>query len=313
MLRSNHKTTHLSIVERTKIEIWCKQGVSISEIARRLSRSKSTIWNELHRYKNTELYRAERAHARAGNTKQRCRKPSKADNPDLMQDIERLIKRRWSPDIIAHALGKVISHTTIYTIIRTIRREWRKYLIYQKKTKYHKGVTGKHMIPNRTDISIRPRVQFGDYEADTVISSREGKSCLGVFVERTTKLYKIAKMPDKSSKSMTDGTLLALRGLPVNSITYDNGTENSDHWITNMLLGCASYFCRAYRSGDKGLVENRNKILRQFLSKKTNFDLISESELIRIENEINERPMKCLNWMSPKQAFINALSFGLQL
>jgi len=310
MLQSNHKTKHLSIVERTKIELWHKQGVSMSDIACRLSRSKSTIWAELHRYKNPGLYRAELAQIRADRAKQRCRKPAKSDNPQLMQNIERLVKKRWSPEIIVQKLGHIISHTTIYNIIRTIRKEWRKYLIYQRKTKYHKGGGGKSLIPNRTDISVRPEVQFGDFEADTVISCRGGKSCLGVFVERTTRLYRIVKMPDKSADSMTRAAMTALSGLPVNSITYDNGTENADHWVTNMLLGCASYFCRPYRSGDKGLVENRNKLLRVYLPKRTNFDLISEGELVRIENEINERPMKCLNWLSPKQAFLNAKPFG---
>ena len=206
--------------------------------------------------------------------------------------------------IIVHKLGHIISHTTIYTIIKTIRKEWRKFLIYQGKSKYHKGSSGKEQIPYRTDIAMRPvEIVLGDWEADTVISSRGGKACLAVFAERTSRLYKVVKMPSKSAKSMTDAALEALRGLPVNSITYDNGSENADHWVTNMLLGCCSYFCRPYKSCDKGLVENRNKILRQYLPKGTNLDLISGQELDRIENEINERPLEVLGWLSPNQSF----------
>lgn len=87
----------------------------------------------------------------------------------------------------------------------------------------------------------------------------------------------------------------------MNSITYDNGTENAEHWVTNKLPVC-ELFCRRYYSGNKGLIENRNKILRQYLPKRTNFDLISESEIGRIKEEINERPMGCLNWQSPSEA-----------
>ena len=69
---------------------------------------------------------------------------------------------------------------------------------------------------------------------------------------------------------------------------------------------------KPYKSADKGLIENRNKILRQFLPKKTNFDLITNQQISKIENQISERPMKCLNWQTPKQAFLKKM-FGLEI
>ena len=111
---------------------------------------------------------------------------------------------------------------------------------------------------------------------------------------------------------MTKATLEALQDSPVNSITYDNGAENATHFIVNRMLGCASYFARPYRSTDKPLIENRNKILRQFLPKKTNLDLITNEQISKIENQINEKPMRCLNWKSSKQAFMQKM-FGLEI
>jgi IS30 family transposase len=213
-----------------------------------------------------------------------------------------MLRRRWSPKIIAQELGHIISHMTIYNIINTIRREWRKFLIYQRKCRYHKGSAGRALIPNRIDISERPETKFGDWEADTVVPGRGGKAVLGVFVEKTTRIYKVVKMMNKTADEMLRATLVALDGLPVRSITYDNGSENAAHEWANRLLGCQSYFARPYRSTDKAQIENRNKILRQFLPKGTNFDLITESELSRIEAEINERPMECLGWRSPSEA-----------
>ena len=67
-----------------------------------------------------------------------------------------------------------------------------------------------------------------------------------------------------------------------------------------------SYFCRHYCSADKGSVENRNKILRQFLPKKTNFDLISQHQIDIIRNKINNRPMKVLNWNTPCSLFFSS-------
>ena len=84
----------------------------------------------------------------------------------------------------------------------------------------------------------------------------------------------------------------------------DNGSENMNHLIANKILGCDSYFCRPYCSADKGSIENRNKILRQFLSKKTNFDLISEDTIAIIQKAINDRPLKLLNWNAPSDALL---------
>ena len=304
MTTSNTIFNHLSITEREDIAIFNSMGLSISNIARKLHRSPSTIYRELHRYKDTSLYRASLAQHKADIAKAKSRKHQKADNVTLLHSIEHMLKKRWSPQIIVQKLGHIISHTTIYTIIRTIRTEWRKFLIYQRKTKYHKGTAGKQLIPYRTDISDRPtEVMFGDWEADTVIGSRAGNSCLAVYVERKSRYYKVIKMCNKSSDSMVKATLQALSKLRVNSITYDNGTENAEHWLINRLLGCASYFCRPYRSWDKGLVENRNKILRQYLPKGTNFDLISQEDIDKIVEEINNRPMKVLDWNTPAQVF----------
>jgi IS30 family transposase len=307
---SSHKYKLLSTPERIKIETLNNLGLSVRQIAGTIARSPSTISRELRRGRYKAKYHAHIAQKRTNRGHRAC----KANDQNIMQKIETLIKRRWSPEIISHELGGAISHTTIYTMIKTIRPEWRKYLIYQKKIRYHKGKAGKSLIPYRTDISDRPaEVRFGDFEADTVVSARGGQACIGVFVERATRLYKIVKMKNKSSVEMLRASLQALRLLDVRSITYDNGSENAYHWVTNKLLGCASYFCRPYRSGDKGLVENRNRWLRVWLPKGSKFDLITDEELSRIEKEINERPMKCLGWLSPIQAFHNTLPLQFNL
>ena len=76
------------------------------------------------------------------------------------------------------------------------------------------------------------------------------------------------------------------------------------HEELNKLLSCKSYFCRPYCSADKGSIENRNKILRQLLPKKTNFDLISDDTIANIQAVINNRPLKLLNWNAPSDALL---------
>ena len=110
-------------------------------------------------------------------------------------------------------------------------------------------------------------------------------------------------MKDKSAGEMMAATMKTLKNQGVKTMTYDNGTENANHSLVNKLLNCQSFFCSAYHSWEKGSIENRNKILRQFFPKGTNFDLISDDEIRRVQNVINNRPMKVLNWHSPSEVF----------
>ena len=91
-------------------------------------------------------------------------------------------------------------------------------------------------------------------------------------------MYFIEKMKDKSAAEMLSATLRALRKYNVKSITYDNGTENAAHIEANNLLKCNSYFCSPYH-------------------------LISEDDIRTIQNMINHRPMKVLDWNSPSDVF----------
>jgi IS30 family transposase len=317
----SHKYLHLSIIDRAQIELLLSQSKSISAIARELKRSKSTISVEIKKHKYNGKYTTHIAQNRADKAKALSHQHSKISNTPLRIFIEQHLKRRWSPEIIAAIWSQIhpetpVSHTTIYNIIKRYRPQWRKYLAYQKQRKYHTGKASKTIIPERVDISERPKIvedrsRIGDIEADTVVSM-QSKTCLAVFADRASRLYKIAKMPNKSADEMKSATIKTLSNLEVKTITYDNGTENTKHLEINKMLKTKSYFCRAYRSTDKGVVENRNKILRQFLPKKTNFDLITEEQLLKIEFEINNRPLKCLNWMTPHQVF-NQKSFGLEV
>ena len=231
----------------------------------------------------------------------------------LISKIDALLQKKWSPEIISHHLLTVydikFSHTSIYRLINKHRVEWRKYLICKgKRQNETKHKTSATLIPNRVGIEERPseineRKVFGHFEADTVLSGNGGKSCVSVFVERVSKKYFLIKMPDKTSGSMVAATMKALGKLDIKSLTYDNGSENVQHSLVNNLLNCKSYFCAPYHSWEKGTIENRNKILRQFFPKGTNFDLITENNLRKIEALINDRPMKVLDWRSPNDVF----------
>ncbi|WAC08171.1 MAG: IS30 family transposase [Thermodesulfobacteriota bacterium] len=94
------------------------------------------------------------------------------------------------------------------------------------------------------------------------------------------------------------------------SITYDNGSENIEHQKINEALGTQSYFCNPYHSWKKGSVEYPIGLIRRFLPKKTDFAIIKPSQLKTIENLLNNRPRKCLNFKTPPEVFSSCVALA---
>ena len=170
--------------------------------------------------------------------------------------------------------------------------------------------TGRN-IPNRIDISLRnelanERLEFGHFEADSVVSCTckgKTKSCLTVLVDRATRYTLIRKTASKTSLLTSKSILDVMKPYQntIKSITYDNGCEFSQNEKINKELNIKSYFCKPYHSWEKGTVENINGLIRRFFPKGTDFDTITEEQIAYVEDWINNRPMKILHYMTPKQ------------
>lgn len=229
----------------------------------------------------------------------------------------------YSPAIISHLLEErfceKVSHETLYIYIYSSPKGLKKYLLRRKQGRKSKKNnrftyvgTGKN-IPNRIDISLREelankRLEFGHFEANSVVScvtKGKTKSCLTVLVDRATRMTIIRKTASKTALQTTTSIIKALKPLSNNiiSITYDNGCDFSQHEKINKELNTTSYFARPYCSNDKGTVENINGLIRRFFPKGTNFATITEEQIAYVEDWINNRPMKILNYMTSKQIF----------
>jgi IS30 family transposase len=320
---------HLTSIERDKITILQGEGLSIRKIAKELGRSPSTISRELNR-PEALYYRGKYIGSQTDKrVKANWKKSHERQNHYLslrwVQDfIKNCLKIGWSPEIISHELndkhGISLSHETLYIYIYSPKRNLSQFLLRRKYGRISKNNgerpkrigTGKN-IPNRIDISERPkdadeRLVFGHFEADSIESCKkrgETLPCLTVIVERVSRYTKIMKTTSKTAQATTTSIVTALKPFANNviSITYDNGCEFSQHEKVNDLLNTKSYFARPYCSNDKGTVENINGLIRRFFPKGTNFDNISEEAIAYVEDWINNRPMKILNYMTPKQIF----------
>lgn len=315
---------HLSKEERDLITIFHAQNYSVRMIAKELNRSPSTISRELNRKESVFFrgkYIGSQTHYNVKkhwvNTHQR----KKLDNKQVQKFIKAGLKKGYSPQIIAGILRKKygfkIHHEAIYQYIYKERTDLVKYLLRRKlgrkPRKVRKFKPMKSQIPNRIDIDFREksanlRLEFGHFEADSIESgrkrSKKRNSCLTVLVDRATRKTTILKTISKTSKETNKSIIKALRKYKsIKSITYDNGMEFAKHEEINKKLNSKSYFCKPYHSWEKGTVENINGLIRRFFPKGTNFDKIKHSEIKYVENWINNRPMKILEFKTPNEKY----------
>ena len=244
---------HLSTKERESLLVLRKIGKTITEIAKELNRSKSTISRELKRNSTEGEYSAYAAAAAYAERRKRCRRPKLLENQALKEKVHELIvEQHWSPEEISGRLKLEksiyqISYTTIYRGIYAGMLEMRKLaykergivrkLRHKGKRRKRKGETEtRGKIPISNPIEMRPaeannRSCPGHLEADTVLGKRGGQ-CVVTLIDRMLKYAWVERTPTKSAADVNAAILRVLEKLPhgyVKSITPDRGKEFADH------------------------------------------------------------------------------------
>ena len=315
------KYKHLSVEERDMLAVYKAKGKSLREIGQMIGRHKSTISRELNRnapVKNKGYYLSHKAHQRANERWMNTHQKERLSNLEIRNYVEEHLKEGWSPEIIAGRIkidqpGLAASHEAIYQYIYNDRKDLLEYLVRQHKKRQKRGYSRRHKkahIPNKIGISERPvvvekRERIGDWEADSIVS-RKSLCALNILVERTSRLTHLSKLRQKTAEETRDVIKKRLSVYPAEArwtITYDNGSENTEHEAINQVLGSNSYFCNPYRSWEKGTVENRVGLVRRRLPKGTDFSEVSDESIGEIESWLNNRPMKCLKYKKPLEVF----------
>lgn len=320
-----HKSLYhqLGQKERDRIFLLKKKGLTNTAIAVKLGRNKSTIGRELRRniHQRLHQYLPDTAGRKADKRKERGRKVRYiVKDKALKRRIIRLLKGGWSPDLIAGRLKRAkhtaLNQESIYQFIYSLegrKQNLRQYLRRAHRIRRKKNGRKHHAaskIPNRVDITKRPKTvekrrQFGHWEGDNVVYNRH-RCALSTTVERKTRKVMIFRPRDQTAKAKATATIRRYRRLPAKArctMTYDNGLEAAAHETVTAAIGMKFYFAKSYSSWQRGTNENRNGLVRFYLPRNTDLDMISASQIRRVENLINDRPMKCLNYQTPNEVF----------
>jgi IS30 family transposase len=320
----------LTLKEREMLHIMIWDKLSIREMARRLGRSPSTISREIERNtpEQRRVYMAHLAQGRYETRKKVARIRPRLKDQAIVDFVEEQLKEDWSPEQIAGRWNKLhkkltISHEAIYQYIYLKTKpgaegDLRVYLKRKHKNRNRKTAlfpTAKTIIKNRVSIDLRPAVvehrkEIGHWEGDSIVSSKSPAG-LNTLAERKSRLVRISKLQRKTAAETSKAVVSALGRYPEKirqTLTMDNGTENAGHQTMTEQIGIACYFAHPYHSWERGTNENTNGLIRYYFPKGTDFTKITDEEIKRVEDKLNNRPRKCLKYLTPNEVFSKAVA-----
>ena len=307
--------TQLTREERYQISALKTAGHNQVEIAKVLGRHKATVSRELARNRGLRGYRPKQANAFAENRRQA--KAVHRISSESWARVELLLLEDWSPEQISNWLqfeeGIHVSPEWIYQYILQDKQaggDLYKHLRCQRQRKKRYGTTERRgQIKGRVSIDERPdvvnqRSRVGDWEADTVIG-KQGGSVLVTLVERKTRFSVVGKASNRTAREVTSVILERLSPLAphVQTLTYDNGKEFAMHQEISKELDASGYFAHPYHSWERGLNENTNGLIRQFFPKGKDLTEVTDAEVQKVMDKLNNRPRKCLGFKTPNQVF----------
>ncbi|NJD86296.1 IS30 family transposase, partial [Candidatus Erwinia dacicola] len=149
------------------------------------------------------------------------------------------------------------------------------------------------------------RSRVGDWEADLVLG-KQGTGAIVTLVERKSRIYLTKKVFSKDSAEVAAAIISMMSGYKdvCHTITFDNGREFTRHKEVADALEAETYFAHPYASWQRGLKENTNGLLRQFIPKGTDLTAVTDDELRKYQGALNSRLRKCLGFRQPSVVFI---------
>ena len=312
---------HLTAAQRGNIETLLQEKYTNKQIAVRLGKDPSTIGREIKKgLDGNGIYHAWIAQVAYETNRSRCKQIPKLDNPAnhrLRGWIVACLQKGWDPSMItgrmkAEGFALVVCAETIYWWIYSstwaIAEKLYQYLRQGKKHRTkHKGRSAqKSKIPNRVSIHERPAVvdekcRLGDWEGDSVIYTH--KHAINTVNERLSGLVAFTKLTRKTAELTAQAVICKLTGLVAYTITFDNGSEFTEHGQITEKLGVKVYFADPYSSWQRGANENGNRQLRAYLPKRSDIRELTQIELDNIAWELNNKPRKRLDWHTPQEVY----------
>jgi IS30 family transposase len=312
----------LTPAEREEISRGLATGASLRAIAARLGRSASTVCREVNRNGGRNRYRATRADEKAWYRARRPKRCLLSVNDRLRDLVAEKLKADWSPEQISGWLKReypedeamYISHETIYRTLfvqargalkkellahlrsrRLMRRSRRASTKGQPRGQIKEAVSIRERPPEAEDRAVP-----GHWEGDLLAGSRN--THVATLVERSSRFVMLVQVSGKDTESVVAALSEQIRRLPrtmIDTLTWDRGTEMAAHKQFTVATDVEVYFCDPKSPWQRATSENTNRLLRQYLPRKTDLSVYGQDDLDLIALKLNTRPRKTLGYDTP--------------
>jgi transposase, IS30 family len=326
---------YLSEDERVRIADLRRAGNGVRAIAESAGRSPSTISRELRRNRDpgSGQYRPFTAHKLAVKRRGRPRAGKIAADEVLRRFVQERLEQRWSPEQVSQALrrefpddpARHVVHETIYQavyrpglgglprelparVLRTRRR--RRQPRRRADQRRPNGIIAMTMHDQRP-AEAADRAEPGHWEGD-LITGEFNRSAIGTLVDRFSRFTILLHLPGRHTAEAVRDALVAAFWQLRRSLTWDQGKELALHAGISAALGMPVYFCDKASPWQRPSSENTNGLPRQYFPKRTSLSASTPEDLRAVEERLNNRPRKTLNWQTPAAIFNAALLTGTQ-
>ena len=316
--------TQLTLAQRYKISALLQARMSNRRIAEILDVHHSSVCREVKRNSQHGRYNAEAAEKLTMTRRQQANKNHRISN-EVWHIVDKFLELDFSPEQIAGLLNrsgeKVISHESIYQHVLQDKTNggtlWKHLRWSRKKRRKRYGKQDRRgIIPDRVSIDERPAIvdskgRVGDWEIDTAIGKGH-QGVLVVAVERKTHVTLIGHAPYKKSSLVSKEIIRMLKPYKnrVLTITVDNGKEFTEHKKIAKALDTCVYFAHPYSAWERGLNENTIGLMRQYFPKSMSLRTVNRKTIYMVQDLLNIRPRKTLEFRSPAELFFGTVAFG---
>jgi len=321
----------LKFTEREEISREIAAGKSLRAVAKSLRRSPSTITREINRSViDRKFYRAFFAQSRSNKILHQRHKSCKLDNNHALRKVVLLyLTKKWSPEQIAKRLVILypkdmdmrVSHETIYSYVYVLPRgelkrelaaclrRGHKNRYKNKKDRRKSGSIQDYLSIEERPAEVADRIIPGHWEGDLLMGGRHA-SAIGTLVERTTRMTFLVKLENKYARNVRKAFAKEFHHLPKGlkrTLTYDQGHEMAEHKLFTKETNITVYFAHPSSPWERGTNENTNALLRQYFPKGTDLSKFTRAQLKKVQDELNDRPRKTLEWHTPHEKFSELL------
>lgn len=318
--------SHYTLDERKCLQELLSQGNSLRKIATNLGRNVSSISREIKRNSskkpknpsnNAFNYNAWRANTCAiMRIRQQKRRFALPRDSQAFAYVEEHLNAYWSPEQIAMRWRLEHPEATLSTssIYRYIKRN--EFESIRKTTHLRRRGKNRNYVHHNSNVihpdriipqwpdAIVNRIRVGDWEGDTIYGGI-GKGLIVTLVDRKTRFLCAGLLSKRDAEETRQVISSLLSGLPVKSLSLDNGSEFAKFHELETDLNAPVFFAEPHKPWQRGTNENTNDILRFFFPKGFDFRTINNDILQAVVLSINNRPRKILGWRSPFEIFFS--------